>query len=162
MLEKLKIPLCFLHYLASFPLKEWNCINSYQWYLIVYLILWYTHNVAHMKKWAVYCLSFLYKSSVPDQQIIIFIIYKKSLYYFNKISCFFFSRMFFQIDRTWDDKPINHEPVKLAFGSLTDSIYMEIKAPYFNDPVPPGQPGQSYHRLWDYEGMNFIFKVLIY
>ena len=31
-------------------------------------------------------------------------------------------------------------------------VLITVKAPYFNDPAPPGGlPGQAYFGLWDYE-----------
>ena len=31
-------------------------------------------------------------------------------------------------------------------------VVITVKAPYFNDPAPPGGlPGQAYFGLWDYE-----------
>ena len=37
-------------------------------------------------------------------------------------------------------------------------VEMNITAPFFNDPPPPGGvPGQPYYGLWDYEGKpNYV------
>ena len=37
-------------------------------------------------------------------------------------------------------------------------VLITVKAPYFNDPAPPGGlPGQAYFGLWDYEVVEAFF-----
>lgn len=65
-----------------------------------------------------------------------------------------FLRMDFEIHKTWDNKPTEHDPIRINLYTKDDQIVMEINAPFFNDPpAPEGEAGKPFNKLWDYEGI---------
>ncbi|XP_053713517.1 UPF0462 protein C4orf33 homolog isoform X2 [Synchiropus splendidus] len=66
--------------------------------------------------------------------------------------------MEFLIRHTWDSDPVTHEPIRVAFSPGEGGLKMQVFAPFFNDPeAPPGQPGQPFPGLWDYEVVESFF-----
>eukprot|EP00794_Sanderia_malayensis_P007400 gene7401-8220_t len=67
--------------------------------------------------------------------------------------------MSFEIRSQWHDQPIDHEPVKLFLksNSESNSLDIEVEAPFFDDPAPNGKPGQPFPQLWDYEVVEAFF-----
>ena len=64
----------------------------------------------------------------------------------------------FKIQKTWDDKPIDHDPVEIKLISGDDELIIQMKAPYFDDPAPDGaKPGEAFYKLWDYEVVEAFF-----
>uniref|UniRef100_A0A2L2YBX4 Uncharacterized protein n=1 Tax=Parasteatoda tepidariorum TaxID=114398 RepID=A0A2L2YBX4_PARTP len=61
------------------------------------------------------------------------------------------------ISKTWDDRPVDHESTVLRIHSEDDVVYMEIKAPFFDDQPTPTGPGKSFNKLWDYEVVEAFF-----
>ena len=63
----------------------------------------------------------------------------------------------FSIERTWDDKPIDHEAATVTLIGGVDLV-IEITAPFFGDPAPiNGKVGEAYFKLWDYEVVEAFF-----
>jgi hypothetical protein len=55
------------------------------------------------------------------------------------------------VDRTWDGLPIDDDERARVMVELTDAaLRVEVDAPYYGDPAPPGRPG-SVDGLWEYE-----------
>ena len=70
-------------------------------------------------------------------------------------------KMIFEIATQWDGKPIDHAPVKLKLqNDSSESISLEIDAPFFDDPKPAGVAGKPFPQLWDYEGDYQLFHAL--
>ncbi|XP_007523241.2 UPF0462 protein C4orf33 homolog [Erinaceus europaeus] len=70
--------------------------------------------------------------------------------------------MEFLIRHTWDGRPVTHEPVLVRLspgaGAGAAGLLLEVSAPLFNDPAaPPGEPGQPFKQLWDYEVVEAFF-----
>ncbi|XP_033106022.1 UPF0462 protein C4orf33 homolog isoform X2 [Anneissia japonica] len=61
----------------------------------------------------------------------------------------------FKIKHCWDGTPVSHDAVqiRLSVGAESpDSLQLTVKAPFFNDPAPPGfKVGGAQEQLWDYE-----------
>ena len=67
-------------------------------------------------------------------------------------------RLTYQLERTWDDQPVNHSPVQVSLSAAGTDLVLDISAPYHGDPAPPGgQPGQSYWQLWEHEVVEAFF-----
>ena len=66
------------------------------------------------------------------------------------------------IEKTWDDQPLNHDPVTIRLEPLDDSSFgINVQSPFFNDPANPGgTPGQPFLGLWNYEG--FVLWLYYY
>jgi len=60
--------------------------------------------------------------------------------------------MAFAIKTLWNGETINHEPVSVTFHETIEGILVNILAPYYGDPCPPGESGKPQWGLWDYEG----------
>ena len=56
------------------------------------------------------------------------------------------------INKTWEGKPSVAAPYKITFSinAMTGDVVINIDAPFFNDPAPPGEPGKC-AKLHDYE-----------
>ncbi|XP_071951779.1 UPF0462 protein C4orf33 homolog isoform X2 [Antedon mediterranea] len=64
----------------------------------------------------------------------------------------------FEITQSWDGASISHVPVQLRLATLTDTLQLSVKAPFFNDPAPPNMvPGEPQNQLWDYEVIEAFF-----
>ena len=66
------------------------------------------------------------------------------------------------ITKTWNDLPIDHNPVVIQLKPHSDnqSFRMIVKAPFFNDPARPEAPeGQSFFGLWNYEGSSLLYHI---
>uniref|UniRef100_A0AC35GSQ3 Uncharacterized protein n=1 Tax=Panagrolaimus sp. PS1159 TaxID=55785 RepID=A0AC35GSQ3_9BILA len=69
------------------------------------------------------------------------------------------------IDRTWNNKPIDHRPIEIKITWYFEKqrgaphkrvVLVEFTAPLFDDPEPPTSPGPT-PGLWDYEVVEFFF-----
>jgi hypothetical protein len=73
--------------------------------------------------------------------------------------------MNFSITKLWNSYPItDHRPVQVTLSSTDDKdhLFIEIDAPFFNDPAPPSSsptPG-PYPELWNYEVVELFFLSL--
>ena len=64
----------------------------------------------------------------------------------------------FSIEKTWDDKPIDHDPVRVTLSQAEDNLVIQITAPFFDDPAPEnGKVGEAFFKLWDYEVVEAFF-----
>ena len=64
----------------------------------------------------------------------------------------------FRIEKTWDDKPIDHTPVEITLNKAENNLIIQITAPYFDDPAPEnGKVGEAFFKLWDYEVVEAFF-----
>nr|XP_057922448.1 UPF0462 protein C4orf33 homolog isoform X1 [Doryrhamphus excisus] len=64
----------------------------------------------------------------------------------------------FEIQHTWDSRPVNHDPIRILFSPGVGGMNMKVSAPFFNDPeAPAGPPGQPFPGLWDYEVVESFF-----
>jgi len=64
----------------------------------------------------------------------------------------------FSIQKTWNDKPIDHSPVEMALSHVDDHLVIQISAPFFDDPAPEnGKVGEAFYKLWDYEVVEAFF-----
>ena len=64
----------------------------------------------------------------------------------------------FKIEKTWDNKPIDHKPVEVKLISGTDELIIQMKAPFFDDPAPEwAKAGEAFYKLWDYEVVEAFF-----
>ena len=66
-------------------------------------------------------------------------------------------RIEWTIDKTWDGRDVEHDPIKIQLSPATSGncLFLKVQAPFFNDPSNPGGPkGQPFLGLWEYEG-NF-------
>ena len=63
------------------------------------------------------------------------------------------------ITKTWNEQPVNHDPVRVRLEPLDDqSFQMIVQSPFFDDPRNPGgAPGQPFFGLWEYEGDYYYF-----
>jgi hypothetical protein len=73
----------------------------------------------------------------------------------------------YQIVTTWDNRTIDHadKPVIVQLDRKDASSFkISVAAPLFNDPPkPPGEVGEPFYGLWNYEGNKLIqncFKPL--
>lgn len=60
-----------------------------------------------------------------------------------------------RVERTWDDREIDHEPVRITLkNEPADPHYMHIivNAPFFNSPKKPEKCVGEFFNLWDFEG----------
>lgn len=64
------------------------------------------------------------------------------------------------IAKTWDGKPAVAAPYKVSFSinAMTGDVVVNIDAPYFDDPRPPGEPGK-YSRLHEYEVVEIFLAA---
>ncbi|GAB6023205.1 hypothetical protein CHUAL_008024 [Chamberlinius hualienensis] len=64
----------------------------------------------------------------------------------------------YEIQTTWDNLTIDHNPVELILKSNgTDYLELTARGPFFNDPpAPPGPPG-PFWQLWNYEVAEAFF-----
>jgi hypothetical protein len=69
--------------------------------------------------------------------------------------------MNFSITSLWNSYPItDHRPIQVTFSSTDDKehLYLEIDAPFFNDPAPPSPPPPGpYPGLYNYEVVEVFF-----
>ncbi len=69
--------------------------------------------------------------------------------------------MNFSITSLWNSFPItDHRPIQITFSSTDDkdNLFVEIDAPFFNDPPPPSPPPVGpYPGLWNYEVVEIFF-----
>ncbi|KAM4708127.1 UPF0462 protein C4orf33 homolog isoform 1-T1 [Discoglossus pictus] len=64
----------------------------------------------------------------------------------------------YKITTTWDSKLVLHEPLTITFKPHTEGLIMEVDGPFFDDPsTPPGQPGEPFDGLWDFEVVESFF-----
>jgi len=64
----------------------------------------------------------------------------------------------YTISRTWDDKPLDHSPATVSLSPGNGHVVVNIEAPYFSDPAPPGgKQGEAFFKLWDYEVVEAFF-----
>ncbi|KAK3853212.1 hypothetical protein Pcinc_040234, partial [Petrolisthes cinctipes] len=68
----------------------------------------------------------------------------------------------YSITTTWNGDPITQQqpPVNLTLSASPDEqfLYLDIVAPFFNDPSQPDSPpGQPFFGLWDYEVVEAFF-----
>jgi hypothetical protein len=58
----------------------------------------------------------------------------------------------FCIEKTWDNRPIDHKPACIQLKRVDDGLLLTIEAPYFNKPARPDRGVDEVFNLWDYEG----------
>ena len=58
----------------------------------------------------------------------------------------------FCIDKTWDDRLIDHKPACIQLKRADDGLLLTIEAPYFNRPAKPDRGVDEVFNLYDYEG----------
>ncbi|XP_063955606.1 UPF0462 protein C4orf33 homolog [Lytechinus pictus] len=66
----------------------------------------------------------------------------------------------FSIETQWDGRLVNHPtPVRLSMSKSKEDggINLEVVAPFYNDPAPPGPAGKPQSGLWDYEVVEAFF-----
>ena len=62
--------------------------------------------------------------------------------------------MSYEINTLWNGEPIDHDPITITLEGNSEELYMNIDAPFFNDPAPPnGKAGEPFNHLWEYEGI---------
>ena len=62
------------------------------------------------------------------------------------------------IEGGWDGRALEpHEKVRLRLGFSTDSLLIEIDAPYNGDPAPPA-PAGSFDGLWNHEVVELFVQ----
>jgi len=63
------------------------------------------------------------------------------------------------IQTTWNGEPVGPRctPIHISLKKGEDGLIMEVKAPYFRDPPPPGSAGKPFWELWDYEVVEAFF-----
>jgi len=67
--------------------------------------------------------------------------------------------MEYEIKTTWDNRPIDRQPVKLSLSSSDVGMVLDVSAPFYNDPQDPGGPhGEPFPKLWEFEGLA-IFSM---
>lgn len=67
------------------------------------------------------------------------------------------NEMNYTIEKTWDDIPVEHEPVRLEFSvTQQEDLLIKIDAPFFNDPVEPNYAKNATFDLWNYEGEKIL------
>lgn len=65
--------------------------------------------------------------------------------------------MDFDIARTWDNKPVTHDPVHLTLTSDPAGLHLAVAAPFFRSPPSPPLPPGPCPQLWDYEVVEAFF-----
>jgi hypothetical protein len=66
--------------------------------------------------------------------------------------------MLLSIDKTWDGESLDEsESVALHLEVEEDHLVLSVRAPFHNDPAPPGPPGATDH-LWEFEVVE-VFLV---
>ena len=64
----------------------------------------------------------------------------------------------FRIEHTWNNQPVDHEPVQIRISSAHNDLIIQIRAPFFDDPAPKDtNPGEAFYKLWDYEVVEAFF-----
>ena len=64
----------------------------------------------------------------------------------------------FRIENTWNNQPVDHEPVQIRISGLHNDLIIQIRAPFFDDPAPEDtNPGEAFYKLWDYEVVEAFF-----
>ena len=64
----------------------------------------------------------------------------------------------YQINSTWDGKPLGHNPTTVTLQKGHDGYaLLAVFAPYYDDPAPDAEPGQSLWGLWNYEVVEVYF-----
>jgi len=64
----------------------------------------------------------------------------------------------FKIEKTWDDKAIDHMPAEVKLIGGEGELIIQIKALFFDDPAPQGaKAGEAFYKLWDYEVVEAFF-----
>ncbi|KAL8587656.1 hypothetical protein ACOMHN_045345 [Nucella lapillus] len=64
----------------------------------------------------------------------------------------------FTIHSTWDNKPVDHEPVQVRLTGDPQGCRVDVTAPFFNSPSPPSVPsGKPCPQLWDFEVVEAFF-----
>jgi hypothetical protein len=59
----------------------------------------------------------------------------------------------YEIKTTWNNQPIDHEPIRIKLERNDQSdLNITITAPFFNDPPKPDKKVGDFFNLWDYEG----------
>lgn len=59
------------------------------------------------------------------------------------------------VDRTWDDRPAGVR-IEVGLRREAEHIVIEVDAPFFDDPPPPGPPGPTL-QLWNHEVVEVFF-----
>ncbi|XP_076468177.1 UPF0462 protein C4orf33 homolog [Babylonia areolata] len=66
--------------------------------------------------------------------------------------------MEFHIQMTWDNRPVDHQPVQIQLSEDPQGCRINVEAPFFNSPSPPPAPsGAPCPQLWDYEVVETFF-----
>jgi hypothetical protein len=67
--------------------------------------------------------------------------------------------MEFAIGQMWDGLGQVTQPATLRLlASEVDELVLEVRAPYYGDPAPPGgKVGEAYNQLWEYEVVEAFF-----
>ncbi|XP_041435511.1 UPF0462 protein C4orf33 homolog isoform X1 [Xenopus laevis] len=64
----------------------------------------------------------------------------------------------YEIRTTWNSIPVLHSAVTIYFKPHVEGLIMEVNAPFFDDPKsPPGEPGEPFNGLWDFEVVESFF-----
>ncbi|XP_068227156.1 uncharacterized protein [Palaemon carinicauda] len=64
----------------------------------------------------------------------------------------------YKIQTNWNGVPVDHPQAEITLQGFTAGVEMNVSAPFFNDPAPPGgEPGKPYYGLWDYEVVEMFF-----
>ncbi|XP_046394910.1 uncharacterized protein LOC124162420 isoform X2 [Ischnura elegans] len=65
----------------------------------------------------------------------------------------------YQIQTTWDDRPVDHEPVIITLaGKGSEGVEIKVDAPFFGVPGNPGgEPGKPFDKLWEHEVVEVFF-----
>ncbi|XP_071453520.1 uncharacterized protein [Hetaerina americana] len=69
------------------------------------------------------------------------------------------SEMTYQIKTTWDDRPLDHDPVAVTLvGRGKEGVEIKVDAPFFGVPGNPGgEVGKPFDKLWEYEVVEVFF-----
>ncbi|XP_063864755.1 uncharacterized protein LOC135102951 isoform X2 [Scylla paramamosain] len=63
----------------------------------------------------------------------------------------------YDIATTWNDQPLSTPLVEITLQGFEAGVEMNVTAPFYNDPAPPGTPGKPFYGLWDYEVVEMFF-----
>ncbi|XP_045112447.1 pollen-specific leucine-rich repeat extensin-like protein 1 isoform X2 [Portunus trituberculatus] len=63
----------------------------------------------------------------------------------------------YDIATTWNDLPLPTPRVEITLQGFEAGVEMNVTAPFYNDPAPPGTPGKPFYGLWDYEVVEMFF-----
>ena len=64
----------------------------------------------------------------------------------------------YKIERTWDDKTIDHIPAEVTLIGAEDDLIIKVTAPFYDDLAPPnGKEGEAFFKLWEYEVVEAFF-----